>query len=136
MPAGTVVVTPKPLAPRPCHTDPPLHSDTTVPILPTATTMPLAYPQVAPAPIVPRRSARLAVLGTGASKPATTVLLTTLPDSQVPQSYWEAMTQPELWRPAMEMEWDVLRDRGIFQLVDAPPDMHVINSMWVFANKY
>ena len=91
-PAGTVVVTPKPLAPRPRHTDPPLHPDARAPILPTATTTPLAHPQVAPAPIVSRSSARLAVLGTGASEPATTVLLTMLPDSQVPQSYWEAMT--------------------------------------------
>ena len=35
----------------------------------------------------------------------------------------------------METEWDVLRDRGMFELVDVPPDMHVIDSMWVFANK-
>ena len=92
-PPGSVIVMPKPLAPRPRHTDPPLHPDATAPILSTATTTtPLVPPQVTPTPIVPRQSPRLAVLGTGASEPTTTVLLTTLPDSQVPRSYWEAMT--------------------------------------------
>jgi len=46
------------------------------------------------------------------------------------------MTQPDLWRPPMEMEWEVLKERGVFELVDAPPDVHVIDSMWVYANKY
>ena len=36
----------------------------------------------------------------------------------------------------METEWDVLKDRGVFELVDAPPDAHIIDSMWVFVNKY
>ena len=36
----------------------------------------------------------------------------------------------------METEWGVFNDRGVFELVDAPPDMHIIESMWVFANKY
>ena len=36
----------------------------------------------------------------------------------------------------METEWDVLKDRGVFELVDAPPDAHIIDSMWVFMNKY
>ena len=36
----------------------------------------------------------------------------------------------------METEWDMLRDRGVFELVDVPPDTHVIDSMWVLANKY
>ena len=36
----------------------------------------------------------------------------------------------------MEMEWEVLKERGVFELVDAPPDAHVIDSMWVYANKY
>ena len=36
----------------------------------------------------------------------------------------------------METEWDVLKDRGVFEFVDAPPDAHIIDSMWVFVNKY
>lgn len=27
----------------------------------------------------------------------------------------------------METEWSVLRERGVFELVDAPPDMHIID---------
>ena len=92
-------------------------------------------PPDAPLLAILRQSACLAVLGSGAQQD-TTALLTMLPDSQVPCSYWEAMTQPDLWTPAMEMEWAVLKERGIFELVDVPPDAHVIESMWVFANKY
>jgi hypothetical protein len=29
-----------------------------------------------------------------------------------------------------------LGERGVFKLVDAPPDTHVIDLMWVYANKY
>lgn len=36
----------------------------------------------------------------------------------------------------MEAEWNVLKEREVFELVDAPPGMHIIDSMWVFANKY
>lgn len=64
------------------------------------------------------------------------MLLTTLPDSQVPWSYWEAMTCPDLWKQATETKWDVLREREVFKLVDGPPGAHVIDSMWVFTNKY
>jgi hypothetical protein len=46
------------------------------------------------------------------------------------------MTRPELWKPAMETEWSMLRERGVFKLVEAPPDAHVIDSMWVYTNKY
>jgi hypothetical protein len=53
------------------------------------------------APAAPHHSARLAVLGTGAPM---TALLSMLPDSQIPHSYWEAMTRPDLWLPPMETE--------------------------------
>ena len=36
----------------------------------------------------------------------------------------------------MEAEWAVLKEREVFCLVDPPPGMHIINSMWVYANKY
>ena len=36
----------------------------------------------------------------------------------------------------METEWAVLKERGVFELVDAPSGAHVIDSMWVYANKY
>ncbi|EDR06651.1 retrovirus-related pol polyprotein [Laccaria bicolor S238N-H82] len=132
---GAVVVPRKPLAPRPRPTDPPLHPNATTPTVPAeATPTPTPLPD-APTPTVPRRSARLADLGTGAPTD-TTALHTTLPDSQVPRSYWEAITRPELWKPAMDTEWGVLRERGVFELVDAPPEAHIIDSMWVFTNKY
>lgn len=137
-PSG-MVIPPKPLAPRPRATDPPLHPDSTthatsIPPSTPGNDSPVAQPSAELAP--PRRSARLAVLGTGAPTPGTTVLLTTLPDSQIPRSYWEAMTRPELWRPPMETEWAVLNERGVFELVEAPPDARVIDSMWVYAHKY
>lgn len=36
----------------------------------------------------------------------------------------------------MDTEWGVLKERDVFELVEAPPDAHVIDSMWVYANKY
>lgn len=30
----------------------------------------------------------------------------------------------------------VLKERGVFELVDAPSGAHVIDSMWVYVNKY
>lgn len=133
-PRTGVVVPPKPLAPRPRITDPPLHPESTTRIAPNAPSH--DDPPTAQPPTAPRRSTHLAVLGTGAPMPNTAVFLTTLPDSQIPRNYWEAMTRPDLWRPAMETEWAVLKERGVFELVDAPPDAHVIDSMWVYANKY
>jgi hypothetical protein len=128
----TVTIAPKPLAPRPRTTDPPLHPEVTSPSTPIP---PISTPPTTTQPpIVPRRSARLAVFGTPTLK--TTILLTALPDFQVPRSYWEAMTRPELWRPPMDTEWRALWDRGVFELVDAPPGANIIDSMWVYANKY
>ena len=86
-PPGAIITAPKPLAPRPHPTNPPLHLENTVPIVPADAPTPLAAPPATPAPIAPWPSACLAVLGTGASEPNTTALLTTLPDSQVPHSY-------------------------------------------------
>lgn len=123
---GSIVVAPKPLARQPQHTDPPLHPDTMMPITPVATPVTPIPPPDAPPPTILRQSAHLAVLGSSAPQQDTTALLTTLPDSQVPHSYWEAMTQPDLWMPAMETEWAVLKERGVFELVDAHTNVHVI----------
>ena len=126
-----VIVPPKPFAPRPRATDPPPHVH-------PSHEQPLASAETqhaVPPPVVPRRSARLAAVGTGAPPP-TTALMTGLPETYVPQNYKEAMARPDLWMPAMEAEWAVLKEREVFRLVDPPPGAHVINSMWVYANKY
>ena len=46
------------------------------------------------------------------------------------------MTFPDLWTPAREAEWDILRERDVFKLADTPSGTHVIDSMWVSTNKY
>ena len=120
----------------PCSLELSSHQNPLLPVTFDASPTLLDNPPTTKEPAAPQCSACLAVLGTGAPTPNTTALLTTLLDSQIPQNYWEAMTRPDLWQPPMETEWAVLGERGVFELVDAPPDAHVINSMWVYANKY
>jgi hypothetical protein len=57
-------------------------------------------------------------------------------DSYIPRNYKEAMERSDLWQPAMETEMDILLERQVFKWVEAPSDAHIIDSKWVFANKY
>jgi hypothetical protein len=62
--------------------------------------------------------------------------LSTQRDSYVPRNYKEAMERAELWQPAIDTELNILLEREVFKWVEAPPDAHIIDCKWVFANKY
>ena len=132
MDSSGVIILPKPLAPHPCATDPPPHAHLSdeQPLTPVETQ------SIVPPPVLPRRSARLAAVGTGGPPPQTTTLMTGLPETYIPQNYKEVMARPDLWMLAMEAEWAILMERKVFRLIDPPPGAHVINLMWVYANKY
>jgi hypothetical protein len=57
-------------------------------------------------------------------------------DSYVPRDYKEAMERADLWQPAMDTELAILLERDVFRWVEAPPDGHIIDCKWVYANKY
>jgi hypothetical protein len=54
----------------------------------------------------------------------------------VPWSYSEAMQRPDLWLDPMVRELGVMKEKSVYCLVPRPLGRNVIQSKWVFANKY
>lgn len=60
-------------------------------------------------------------------------------EDYVPKTYGEAMRWPDLWKPAMDEELRMMKDRGMFELVDeasVSAGKNIVGCCWVFANKY
>ena len=56
---------------------------------------------------------------------------------QIPRSYKHAMaTDPERWMIPMQVEMDTLKAKHTWDLVKAPPEANVMDSMWVFDIKW
>lgn len=59
-----------------------------------------------------------------------------LDDNYVPKTFNDAMRAPELWFEPMIKELQVMKDKGVYKLVPRPSDRNVVQSRWVFANKF
>lgn len=62
--------------------------------------------------------------------------MSTQRNSYIPRNYKEAMACADLWQPAIDAELDILLKCQVFKWVEAPPDAHIIDCKWVYANKY
>jgi hypothetical protein len=70
---------------------------------------------------------------------ATTIAANSLPDPEnfwLPNSYSEAMTRSDIWSGPIDKELGVMKDRGVWEEIDPPPDVRVIGTRWTFANKF
>ena len=54
----------------------------------------------------------------------------------VPQTYREAMKEPEAWVALMMREIEMMRVKVVYELVDQPVDKNVVGSKWVFSPKF
>jgi hypothetical protein len=51
-------------------------------------------------------------------------------------SFAEAMHSPDIWFKPMMKELQVMKDKEVYRLVPRPIERNVVQSKWVFANKY
>jgi hypothetical protein len=54
----------------------------------------------------------------------------------IPRTYLEAMRRPDIWFKPMMKELGVMREKSVYRLVPCPLGRNVVQSKWVFANKY
>lgn len=54
----------------------------------------------------------------------------------VPTSYMEAMKRPDLWWEPMQAEYDLLMEKGVWELVELPPGANVTGGKWTYAIKW
>ncbi len=53
-------------------------------------------------------------------------------DVHIPRLYEQAMKDPNLWMPAMQKEYDTLVKRDVWELVEKPEGVHLLEGMWVY----
>ena len=54
-------------------------------------------------------------------------------DTWIPKTFNEAMRKPELWWELMVKEFKMLKERGVFELIQRPTNKNVVGSKWVYA---
>lgn len=54
----------------------------------------------------------------------------------IPRNFTEAMCSPDTWFEPMIKELQVMKDKQVYRLVPRPLHKNVVQSKWVFANKY
>ena len=55
------------------------------------------------------------------------------------KTFAEAMKQSHLWKPAIGKELQMIKDCGVFELVDkdkVPKNKNIIGCRWVYTNKF
>ena len=57
-------------------------------------------------------------------------------DTWVPKTFYEAMKRPDLWWSPMVQEFEMLKERAVFELVPRPIGKNVVGSKWVYAVKW
>ncbi|KAF7762621.1 hypothetical protein Agabi119p4_9214 [Agaricus bisporus var. burnettii] len=57
-------------------------------------------------------------------------------DTKVPKTFTEAMRRADLWLEPMRRELEMMRGKDVYRLVPRPEGKNVVQSRWVFANKY
>ncbi|KAJ3563743.1 hypothetical protein NP233_g8744 [Leucocoprinus birnbaumii] len=55
---------------------------------------------------------------------------------RVPQTFREAMMEPEAWWEPMVREINVMKARGVYELVERPVGENIIDPKWVYALKF
>ncbi|KAJ3552017.1 hypothetical protein NP233_g12969 [Leucocoprinus birnbaumii] len=55
---------------------------------------------------------------------------------RVPQTFREAMMEPEAWWEPMVREINVMKARGVYELVERPVGKNIIDPKWVYALKF
>jgi len=68
------------------------------------------------------------------SRPVSNTADTNL-DTWTPKTYKDAMKRPDLWWEPMEHELEMLKEKGVFEVVPRPQGKNVIGSKWVYAVK-
>ena len=56
-------------------------------------------------------------------------------DTQIPKTFNKAMKKLHLWWKLMVKEFKMLKEQGVFELVQQPVNKNVIGSKWVYAIK-
>lgn len=54
----------------------------------------------------------------------------------IPKSFKEAMQRPDLWWEPMQMEYDLLIEKGVWELVDLPLGANLTGGTWTYAIKW
>ena len=57
-------------------------------------------------------------------------------DTWIPRTFNEAMRKPELWWEPMVKEFEMLKERGVFELIQRPANKNVVGSKWVYTIKW
>jgi len=57
-------------------------------------------------------------------------------ETWIPKMFNEAMKKLELWWEPMVKEFEMLKEREVFELVQRPVDKNVVGSKWVYAIKW
>jgi len=63
-------------------------------------------------------------------------LAETINNTHIPTNYWDTIKQADLWFDLMTREFNMLKERGVFEVIPRPQDKNVIGSKWVFAIKW
>jgi len=56
-------------------------------------------------------------------------------DNWIPSSYTNAIRRPNLWWEPMVREYEMLKERGVFELTPQLLERNVVGSKWVYAVK-
>lgn len=54
----------------------------------------------------------------------------------IPATYKQAMQRPDLWLEPMQAEYDLLMEKGVWELVELPPGANLIGGRWTYAIKW
>jgi hypothetical protein len=54
----------------------------------------------------------------------------------VPKTYREAMKRPDLWWRPMEIEYETLVSKDVWELVPLPPDANLVGGKWIWTIKW
>lgn len=57
-------------------------------------------------------------------------------ETWMPRTYREAMRRPDLWFSLMAKKLEMLKERRVYEVVPKPSDHNVVDSKWVFADKF
>lgn len=54
----------------------------------------------------------------------------------VPSSFKQAMQRPNLWWEPMQAKYDLLMEKGVWELVELPPGANLMGGWWMYAIKW
>jgi hypothetical protein len=70
------------------------------------------------------------------SRPTASLASVADDSAHIPRTFHEAMRRSDLWLAPMEKELWMMVDKEVFVLVPRPVGKNVVQSRWVYANKF